>query len=95
MPKKYANKSQNKKIKKFDKLVFFILIASITLAILKTIVFINSFNKKIILVIYLWNLFHMHIRNNGKRLIKTFISIFILDIKVKYLKKFYNNNTKI
>ena len=37
----------------------------------------------------------MHIKNDRKRLITIFVFILKLDIKVKYLKKFYNNNTKI
>lgn len=37
-----------KKLKRFNKLIFFILLINITLVILKRIVLVDSFNKKII-----------------------------------------------
>lgn len=42
-----------KNSKKFDKIVFLVLITSTALVISKIIVFVNSLNKRIILVIYL------------------------------------------
>lgn len=58
-----------KNLKKFNKLVFFIPTIDIDLAILKTIVFVNSFNKEVILINHLNNLLSIYIKNDKKRLI--------------------------
>lgn len=84
-----------KKLKDFDELAFFILTTSRALALPKTMVFVNSLDKGVTLVIYLQNLLFTYIKYNRKRLIKTFISILKLDIKAKYQKKIYNDNTRI
>ena len=84
-----------KKPKKFDELVFSILTVDTALAILKTIVFVNSLNKKIMLILYLQNLLITYMKNDRKKLIKIFILILEPDIKTKYSKKFYNSNIKI
>lgn len=84
-----------KKPKKFNELAFSISTVNTALAILKTMVFVNSFNKKIILVIYLQNLLFAYMKNTEKKLIKIFILILKLDIKAKYSKKSCNSDTKI
>ena len=58
-------------------------------------VFINSFDEKVILAIYLQNLHFTYIKSNRKRLIKTFTLILEPDIKAKYLEDFSNGDTKI
>lgn len=83
------------KPKKFNELAFSISNVNTALAILKTMIFVNSFNKKIILIIYLQNLLLAYMKNNGENLIKIFILILKMDIKTKYLKKICNSNTKI
>lgn len=50
-----------KTLKDFNELVFLVLIASAASMILKTMIFVNSLNKKIILVIHLCNLLFVYI----------------------------------
>lgn len=84
-----------KDLKKLDKLAFSALTAHAALTILKIIIFVNNFNKRVILAIYLQNLLSKHIKNNRKMLIKMFTFILKLDTKAEYLKKLCNINIKI
>lgn len=58
-------------------------------------VFVNNFNKEIILVNYLRKLLPLHMKKDTKWLITIFSSILKPNIKIDYLKNFYNGNTKI
>lgn len=84
-----------KKAKEFDKLAFLISTASVTLVIPKTIVFVDSLDKKVMLAIYFQNLLSEYIKDYGERLIKTFTLILKLNRKAKYLEDFCNDNTRI
>lgn len=84
-----------KKPKKFDKLAFFVLTIGVTSTIPKTMIFINGFDERVMLAIYLQNLLSKYMKNDRKRLIRTFILILKWGTKVKYLEDFHNNNTKI
>lgn len=84
-----------KKIKKFDKLTFFIPTTGAALAILKTIIFVDNFNEKIIFVIYLLNLLFAYMKGDKERLKKIFTSILEVNKKAKYSKKFHIIGTKI
>ena len=57
--------------------------------------FVNSFNDKMTLAYHLRNLFSVHLKNNGKKIIKTFILLLKPDTKEKYLEIFCNSDTKI
>lgn len=64
---------------KFGKLAFFILITGAILAISKTMIFVDSLNKGIILAIHLHNLLFEYIKDDRKKLIRTFTLILELD----------------
>lgn len=70
---------------KFGKLAFFILINGAILPISKTMIFVDSLNKRIILAIHLYNLLFEYIKDNRKKLMRTFTLILELDTKSKFL----------
>ena len=80
--------------KEFDKLAFFISTIGEILIIPKIIIFVNSFDKRVMLINHLYNLLPMYMKKDDKRLIKIFILILKFDIKSKYLNNFcnYSNN---
>lgn len=84
-----------KDLKEFDELVFFIPIASVVSIILRTMVFVNSLDKRVTLANYLHNLPFTYVKKNRKRLTQIFNSILEPNTKTQYLKNFYNNDTRI
>lgn len=58
-------------------------------------VFVDSLDKRTTLAIHLQNLLFKYMQNDKKRLIRTFSLILEPDTKIKYLKDFYNSDTRI
>lgn len=72
-----------KTLKNFDDLEFFILTANATLVFSKIMIFVNSFDERMILVNLLHNLILIYMKNNRKKIIKTFTLVLKLDTKYK------------
>lgn len=51
-------------------------------------IFIDNFEDEIIFIHYLHNILLMHIKNDRKRIIRTFTLVLESDVKEKYLKDF-------
>lgn len=80
--------------KEFNELVFFVSITGIVSAISKTMVFVDNFDKRIILANHLYNLLLAY-KKDRETLIQIFNLILKLNIKVQYLKDFHNIDIKI
>ena len=81
--------------KKFDKLFFLVFITIVVSAILKTIVFVHSFDIVMILIYNSYNLLFKYIKNDEKKIIRIFTLILKSDAKKNYLEDFCNGNTRI
>ena len=81
--------------KEFNELAFLVPTAGATSTIPKTMVFVNSLDDGMTLAYHLCNLLSAHIKNDGERIIRTFISVFEPDAKEEYLEDFHNGNTRI
>lgn len=65
--------------KEFDQLAFLISTTNAISTISKIILFVNSINNKIILAYHLYNLLSVYMKNDGKRIIKTFTLVLELN----------------
>lgn len=81
--------------KDLNDLNFFILIAGTALTILKTMVFVDNSNERIVLVNHLHNLHLIYMKNDEERIIRIFTSILEPNAKEEYLKDFRNSDTRI
>ena len=78
-----------------NKLVFLVPTIGAALAIPKPMIFVNGLDDGMTLAYYLCKILSAHMKNDEKKIIRTFTLVLEPNAKEEYLKDFCNSDTRI